>query len=104
MLTPSLSKMSSFAIFTAQRRLASDKSKPVQRQPGENVTQRLLNTLEKDELSGERNIQFMDLSEGLIGIYNQTSIALYLTWNQKLPLMIDATGLKIQPWRRKKHW
>ena len=87
----------------AQRRLASDKAKSVQREPGENVEQRLFNVLEKDESEGKA-IQFMELSECLFGIYNQSAIATYLTWNQQLPLMIDATGLRIKQFRNKKHW
>ena len=50
------------------------------------------------------NFQMMNIGECLFGFYNLSSILHYLLFNQEVPLMIDATGLRIRQWRNKKHW
>ena len=61
--------------------------------------------MEADEDSVLRgHFQLIEIGECLFGIYSLASVLNYLVWNQEVPLMIDATGLRIRPWRNKKHW
>ena len=74
------------------------------------MIQRLMDIIDKDKNEADPahiiqgNFQFFEVCEGLFSFYNNSSINLYLTWNQELPLMVDATGLRIRTWRQKKKW
>ena len=99
--------------LSAQRRRQADQAKAIPplrlKDPGDMIT-RIMNFKDDDDAKNEQNLpvagnlQMMELCEGLFAIYSTAAITMYLAWNQELPLMVDATGLRLKPWRGKDQW
>ena len=102
-----------FSKCTGQRRRQADEAKdnpPLRTSFQGDMISRITSFMIEDKRTSDQdalvagNIQMIEVCEGLFVIYNHAAINLYLTWNQKFPLMIDATGLRIKSWNGKSHW